>query len=291
MAKLLGVSPFIIGVTIVAYGTSMPEFVVSAFASVEEAGAIALGNVIGSNLFNTGLILGIAALISPIVIRKELLGQVLRLELPLNVALTVFVGAAGAAILIERWMGVALLIVFVLYMFLVLRKEWSQRGQRIKNDEFQKSNIPASKFVLSSTATIFGLAGLLISAKLMVDSAVIIANLMGVSERIIGLTIVALGTSLPEMAAATAAAVKKQSELILGNLVGSNLFNLGLILGAASVIRPIPVESGHFFDTGFLMLNAVLITFFIISRKKVSRAEGATLVACYLLFAILLWVV
>lgn len=291
LAKLLGVSPFVIGATVVAYGTSMPEFVVSAFASVEDAGAIALGNVIGSNLFNTGLILGMAALISPINIHKKLLRKVLRLELPMNIVLTLIVGAAGIALFIARWNGIVLLIGFSTYIVLVFKQEWASRGRRIEKDEYQKPVKPFSKYMLFGTATIIGLGGLLMAAKLMVDSAIVIASLMGVSERVIGLTIVALGTSLPEMAAAVVAAVKKQSELVLGNLIGSNIFNLGLILGTAAAIRPIPIVSSHFFDSGFLLVNALMITFFIISRKRVSRPEGALLIGCYFLFATLLWFV
>ncbi len=289
LAEVLGVSPFVIGATIVAYGTSMPEFMVSSIASINEAGPIALGNVVGSNLFNTGLILGMAALVFPLTIDKPLMSKLKRIELPFIIILTGAAFVVSFAGQVTRPEGIALLAIFSAYIILTLRKEWADRKERQLHEEAEKEPVKKRALAVYGLATLMGLAGLLISARLMVDSAVVIAELLGVSERIIGLTIVALGTSLPEMAAAVAAALKKESKLVLGNLIGSNLFNLGLILGTAAALRPIPVQpEGHFLDFGFLMVNALLITLFVVTKRGISRWEGAVLVSYYVAFAVML---
>ena len=282
LAKLLGISPFIVGAVIVAYGTSAPEFMVSVVASFKGAPDIALGNVIGSNLFNTGLILGIVALISPVLFDRK---QV-RLELLLNIGLTVAVTMMAIHKIIETWMGLILLLVFGIYIFLTLKKEIIERDRRIEEYGAPREGMTARSLAFSSIIVVLGIAGLFYGAKLMVDEAVAIARLMGISERFIGLTLVAMGTSLPEMAAAVAAAFKKHSELVLGNLLGSNIFNLGLILGAAAAIAPLRLQTDlSMIDFGFLLVNALMIAIFLRKGDRLLKIEGAVLCAMYGLFA------
>jgi cation:H+ antiporter len=281
LAESLGISPFIVGATVVAYGTSAPEFMVSVVASFKGAPDIALGNVVGSNLFNTGLILGIVALISPVLFDKK---QV-RLELLLNIGLTVAVALMALYDIIETWMGLLLLCVFGIYIYLTLKKEISERGHRIEHNDAPPEGMTARSFTFISIIVLLGISGLFYGAKLMVDEAVIMARLIGISERIIGLTLVAMGTSLPEMAAAFAASLKKHSELVLGNLLGSNIFNLGLILGAAAAIAPLRLQPNrNMIDFGFLLFNALIITVFLRTGNRLQRIEGAVLCAMYGLF-------
>ena len=291
LAALLGVSTFVIGATIVAYGTSMPEFMVSSLASLQGASSIALGNVVGSNLFNTGLILGIAALIYPIAVPDKLHKKLSRIETPYNLVLTLIVAVMSLGLVIGRGKGIVLLVFFCAYILIMMRNELADRKLRNQENEHKKKSKRASTktYILLILAIIIGLVGLLASARVMVEAAIMIAGLMGISERIIGLTIVALGTSLPELAAAVAAARKKETDMVLGNLIGSNLFNLGLILGAAAAIRPISLEpKGQLVDFGFLLVNAGMITLFLISWRKINRLAGCILVGCYGLFALAL---
>ncbi len=288
-AKTLGVSPFIIGATIIAYGTSLPELVVSSLASYENAGALALGNVVGSNLLNSSLVLGVAALICPIFINKKLYGNFFRVEMPFFVGATFLVIAMGFGSSITRIMGGILLFVIAAYLLITLREGAKQRSEYTSSLKKEEKGLKKGDYIVLFLSIIFGLTGLAVSAKIMVDSAITIATLLGVSQRIIGLTIVAFGTSLPELAAAVAAGIKKKSDLVLGNLIGSNLFNLGMILGVSSLVRPLPVEpDGRILDFSFLGINALLVVGFLYFGKGITRTKGIFLLAFYSLFALLL---
>lgn len=289
LARALGVGPFIVGATIVAYGTSLPEMVVNSFASFKGAGSLALGNVVGSNLMNTGLILGLAVVISPIYITRRTSKSILSVELPFNFGLTMLVGIMGLGVALGRVHGLILLVVMAAYMILTVRKGLADRKE---TKAAEKSSVPpssATDYFMYTLSILCGLAGLTIAARVMVDSAIVIAQLLGMSHRMIGLTIVAVGTSLPELAAALVAAIKKEHSLILGNLVGSNLFNLGLVLGTSAMIRPILIEQdGRLFDFGFLIANAIMIGIFMMTKNRISRLEGSVLITCYLIFILLL---
>jgi cation:H+ antiporter len=288
-ARRLGISPFIIGATIIAYGTSLPEFLVSAIASVRGASPIALGNVIGSNLANTSLILGIAVLIAPIAIDKKVLSSLRRVEIPFNLVLTFAAAAMAMGLVFGREKGIVLLAIMVLYLVITTRKALAERSEHLANGEGDLAEDSGSGQAVNILAIIVGLVGLGLSARIMVDSAVVLANLMGVSERFIGLTIVAIGTSLPELAATVAAALKKQTGMVLGNLLGSNLFNIGLVLGSAAVIRPIPLDpTGRLFDFGFLIGNAIALVILLGMKRKIGRKSGLFLVLYYVAFIVLL---
>ena len=281
LAEAMGISPFIIGATIVAYGTSAPELMVSAIASWQGAASIALGNVVGSNLFNTGLILGIAALISPLYIQRDMI----KIEMPFNMGFNILITGLSFLAVIARWHGAVLLILFAGYIFLAIRKEMTDRKTRKEERNPDEPKMSAGQIVLNVVFILLGLVGLFGGAKLMVDAAIIIAREFGISERVIGLTIVALGTSLPELATAVVAALKKHSELVLGNLLGSNIFNLGLILGTASIIRPIPLQGQtSLIDFGFLLVNGIMLMIFLRTGEKIARWEGGILLAFYGLF-------
>lgn len=288
-AKTLGISSFMVGATIVAYGTSLPEFVVSTLASYQNAGPLALGNVVGSNLLNTGLILGLAALISPIIISKQLSKHLFRQEIPFFIGLTLVTILMALGDSITREMGTLLLGIIGVYLLITLRQGIKQRAQKKESRRLTGEVVKKSDYFIYGFGIIFGLAGLVVSAEIMVDSAMTIATLMGVSQRLIGLTIVALGTSLPELAAAIAAGIRKKTGLILGNLIGSNLFNLGMILGPAAIIRPIPIEaSSRVLDFSFLGINAILVSLFLFFGKGLGKVKGTILVVFYMTFAILL---
>lgn len=285
LAMALGISPFVVGATIVAYGTSMPELMVSSVASFKGASPIALGNVIGSNLFNTGLILGFVAVIFPIHINRK----TIRLETPFNIGLTLVLALFFLRSAILPWQGILLLALFACYILVTTKNELANRKKRLDENEEKPEHVSGRKYVLFGFYILLGIAGLFLGAQIMVDAAVDMARAVGISERIIGLTLVAFGTSLPELAASVAAAWKNHSDLVLGNLLGSNIFNLGLILGTSATIRTIPLAGqGNEMDLGFLIINALMIGLFLKTGDRITRTEGTVLMGFYVLFAVAL---
>ena len=209
--------------------------------------------------------------------------------MPFFVGATFLVIAMGFGSSITRIMGGILLFVIAAYLLITLREGAKQRSEYTSSLKKEEKGLIKGDYIVLFLSIIFGLTGLAVSAKIMVDSAITIATLLGVSQRIIGLTIVAFGTSLPELAAAVAAGIKKKSDLVLGNLIGSNLFNLGMILGVSSLVRPLPVEpDGRILDFSFLGINALLVVGFLYFGKGITRTKGIFLLAFYSLFALLL---
>lgn len=260
LARRIGVSDLAIGLTIVAFGTSMPEFMVNMIASVQGASDIAIGNVVGSNIFNILLILGVSAIIAPIVVQrsttlKEIPFSFLAVVMLLIMANDVFVDGYARSEL-SRSDGLALIgffVIFLIYTFGLPRNGEETQAQT----DTQRSMLASTLFVL------LGLAALIAGGKLTVDAAVTIARTLGLSEALIGLTIVAAGTSLPELATSTVAAYKKNADIAVGNIVGSNIFNIFWILGVSAVIRPIPFTPAANFDLWVLVATTVLLFFLI----------------------------
>lgn len=286
IATFYKMSPLVIGIVIVGFGTSAPELVVSASSALKGNPALALGNAYGSNIANIGLILGFTALMTPIRFNSSLL----RKELPLLTLVTLASFAVLYDFHLSRWNGVFLLITFALVMALLVRTS-------IKNpdDEWIKSianEIPAGATSLkkSSFQLIVGLAVLMVSSKAVVWGAVELAHLAGVSELIIGLTVVAIGTSLPELASTLTAIRKGEHDMALGNVVGSNLFNTLAVVGIASTLHPFKLDSEVLTRDvpvmSFLTLSLFLIGWGRHGKGRINRFEGAFLLTCFVAYTL-----
>ena len=272
VARRFGLSEFVIGLTIVGMGTSAPEMVVSFIGAFEGNADISVGNVIGSNIFNTLLILGLTALILPMAITPENR----RKDIPMNiftVALLVLLGFKSTLFGIgadglSRWDGGILLLVFVLYIW--------QAFSAGKPEGQKADDTPPMKIWLALLMILGGLAGLVFGGKLFVDSATAIARALGVSDKFIAITILAGGTSMPELATCVAAAVKKKGQLALGNIIGSNIFNVLLILGGSALIHPLSFAGISMIDLGVLLLSAlvVLSSCFVGKKNMLDRLDG-----------------
>lgn len=286
LAAAFGVSPLVIGLTIVAIGTASPEIAVSMQAAINGQGDLTLGNVLGSNIFNILLILGVTAILSPLVIAEQLIRKDAPIMLGVSV-LAFFLGVDGR---LGVWDGLILLAGMVLYIVFALRQ--SRAEAREVQDEYAREYAEKQPRSLKNTAVnlvmiVAGLGLLVLGARWLVESAVTIAKALGVSELIIGLTIVAAGTSLPEVATSVIAALKKESDIAVGNAVGSNIFNLLGVLGLGAVFAPGGISvADHVLRLDFpVMVFVALVSlpiFYIDSR--ISRAEGSLLLGYYVLY-------
>ncbi len=280
VAKKFNISSIVIGLTIVAFGTSAPEFVVNIFASVKGNSEIAIGNILGSNIVNIFFILGIAAVIHPIVAKENTAWK----EIPLSLLAAIILGVLANDALIDggsfsgltRIDGIVLLAFFIIFMhytFGISEVTGDEENINIKI----LSNGKAAMFILA------GLAGLVLGGKWIVDGAVKIAELFDVSQSLIGLTVVAIGTSLPELATSAIAAYKKQSDIAIGNVIGSNIFNTFWILGVSAVIRPLPFLRDSNPDILMSIFASALLfaILFIGKRHIVERWQGYLMIAIY----------
>ena len=275
IAKKFGISEFIIGLTSVGIGTSTPEMVVSYMSAFNGSTDLAIGNVVGSNILNTLLILGITALISPLAITRDNL----RKDIPLNIAVTILLILLGlnktffgvGENTLSRLDGMVLLAIFVWYFISSFK---SGKGSDDQDDE---EGITERKIWVSALMIAGGLAGLVIGGRLFVDSATSLAKILGISEKFIAITIVAAGTSMPELATSIVAAVKGKGQLALGNVLGSNIFNILLILGGSALIHPLSFASMTAVDLGIVLLCTVfiLLSAFLFKKKELDRVEGA----------------
>ncbi len=291
LALRLGVSALVVGLTIVACGTSAPEFAVSVYAAYTGNPDIALANVVGSNSFNIGAILGLTALIAPIACATAIVKR--ETPIMIGVALLVPLGAfiayaTLAQYLIPRWQAAILLLLAVLYTWFLYRN--ARRETAEANKQFE-AGVPAGESaeaarkrpVLLDLAYIAGgVILLIVGSRLLVSGATTIARSLGVSDVVIGLTIVACGTSLPELATSLIAAIKKQPDLSVGNIVGSNIFNVLLILGASALISPIHVATDILYrDVPVMLAFSFALLPMMRSGLRLSRAEGALLLIAY----------
>ena len=277
VARKCRVSSFVIGAVIVGIGTSLPELVVSTVGAIGGNSEVAIGNVVGSNIFNVFAILGLTALFFPIAVSRENM----KFEIPFCIAVSVLLMLLVYNFFIVgeprlgRWDGAALLLVFTSFMWISLRRGKSSAatvGESV--EEVNKSLWFAAFSILG------GLAALIVSSNFFVDEAVAIARKLGVSDAFISITLLACGTSLPELAASVTAAVKKDTDMALGNIIGSNIFNATMILGTASLITPLTTGKIGLVDYGAMILAAVLPMIFGI-RGKITRIEGLLMLLCY----------
>ena len=288
LARRFGVSPLVVGLTIVAFGTSSPELIVSLMSALKGNSGIAMGNVVGSNIFNVLVIGGITALVTPITITRS----TIRREIPLMILAClvlsvmaldrVFAGTGATENILSRSEGIVLLcffLIFLTYTFAIAKGDPSDP---------HTASAPTKHYPLWLLVVfiIGGLGGLVLGGELFVDAASSIARTLGMSEGFIGLTIVAAGTSLPELATSVAAALKKEPEIAVGNIVGSNLFNIFFILGTTATVTPIHIGGVSTLDFTMMSFAALLLYVFAVlfGQRVIKRAEGAVLFLCFVLY-------
>lgn len=287
LARSLGVTPIVIGLTVVAFGTSAPELVVSLISSIKGKSMIALGNVVGSNICNIALVLGLAAVFQPITSDKS----VVKRDIPLMLAVSLYLLVLSLNSKLGRIEGATLfggIILYTFFNYYIAMKE--SKREPTGGVVAVASEVEEIQYVTSRPRQIFlivvGIIGVVFGAQIVVESAMKIMKILGVSEKFIGLTIVAFGTSLPELATSVVAALRKEMDISIGNLVGSNVFNILSVLGAASLVRPIPIPGG-FIGSGLVIDYFVMIfTSFLpwlMMRKTftVTRKDGLILLFCY----------
>ncbi len=288
LARSLGISPLMIGLTVVAFGTSAPEFVVSVISSYKGKSMIAVGNVVGSNICNIALILGLSAIFQPItsqrgVIRRDIPIMLFVSFILLGFSLNSKIGTLEGAVLFAG------IILYTVFNYWIAGR--IQQGKPMNHGAGAiEIKIPDTGHIAAREKQIvlilFGIAGVILGAQAVVDSATKIMQVLGVNEKFIGLTIVAFGTSLPELATSVVAAIKKEMDISIGNLVGSNVFNILSVIGAAALVKPIDLPGG-FFESGLLIdyLVMIFISFlpWLMMRKTltITRSGGAVLLACY----------
>ena len=296
IAKRFGISDFIIGMTIVGIGTSTPEMVVSFLSAAQGNADIAVGNVIGSNLFNTLMILGVTALILPL----PLTSNNIKKDIPFALLAALTLAFAGSDILfdgaasniVSRTDGLMLLSLFAVFMAYTIYSSQSA-GAELPQAETTSQNgaaeTQAKPIWLSLIMVVGGLAGLVYGGDLFVASASAIAKMLGVSDAVIAVTIMAGGTSLPELASCAVAAFKKNTDLALGNVIGSNVSNIFLILGGSAIIHPLGMNNIGQMDLGFLILSSILlfITAFTFKKRSLDRVEGLLFILIYIGYVIL----
>ena len=287
IAKRFGISEFVIGLTIVGIGTSTPEMVVSFLSSFQGKADMAIGNIVGSNIFNTVTILGVTALIAPLTITRSNL----RKDIPLNIGVTALLILLGMNLTIfgygedklSRIDGIVLLAIFAWYLYSSFKSDTP--------DQDEEGDIKVLSVPVSLLMIVGGLAGLIIGGKLFVNSATELAKMFGVSDKFIAITVMAAGTSMPELATCVVAALKGRGQLALGNILGSNISNILLILGGAALIYPLSFTGMTTVDLGTILLSSVfiLLSAFLFKKKQLDRAEGMILImieVCYMWYLI-----
>ena len=286
LARRFGVTEMVIGLTVVAFGTSLPEFVTSFMSTLKGSSDISIGNIVGSNIFNTLVIVGASALVYPIVIRKSTVTKDIPFSVLASIMLIVVVfdvALDGAAMnILARTDGLLMLgffSVFMAYTFFMARntEELSTSNE---------SNVPVKQMPYWKIFLfiILGLAGLVLGGNLFVESACEIALSLGISETVVGLTIVAAGTSLPELATSVVAARKGRSAIAIGNVVGSNIFNIFFVMGMCATIAPMKVGNISYIDLALMLVSMLMLWGFSFSKRKIERWEGALLVIVYLIY-------
>lgn len=289
LARSFGMSATVVGLTVVAFGTSMPEFVVGVLGGAQGASDLILGNVVGSNILNIALILGLTAVIFPIPVQL----RVVRDELPIMILTMIGITLAALDGGVGRIDASLFIVAMGWYLWRVLTRGEADVESESEYLEFETAEemgaVPDWKRNLG--LTIAGLAVLTLGANLMVDGAVDLARSFGISEAVIGLTIVALGTSLPELATGLVAAFRRQPDIAVGNVVGSNMFNALAVLGAAAMIDPATVEPSILaVDMPLMILLSLLLLPITRRHLRIERWEGGLLVAGYVVFTVLLWI-
>ena len=287
LARRWGISEFVIGLTIVAIGTSAPEMVVSFISAAEQNSDMAVGNIIGSNIFNTALILGLSAIIAPVAITR---GN-LRRDIPVNIGITALLILLGCKKSLfgigenglSRWEGILFLVLFVWYM---VSSFVHDKDNRLEEEVPADNAAQPKPLFLDLLFVVAGLAALVFGGRLFVNHAQSIARIAGLSDKFIAITVLAAGTSLPELATSCVAAAKGKGQLALGNVLGSNTFNILLILGGAAVIHPLSMSNITIYDYTAVFMCAMSLVIFSWTgqRNKIDRMEGVVLVMLQVIY-------
>jgi cation:H+ antiporter len=287
LARNLGLTPLVIGLTVVAFGTSAPELVVSVVSSIKDKSMIAVGNVVGSNICNIALVLGLSAIVHPIRGSRS----VIQRDIPIMLGISLYLLLISLNSKLSRLEGVSLfggIIVYTCFNYYTALKE---SKQKVHHESIAFAHaVKDIEYITSKTSQVMwitaGIIGVVVGAEILIDAAVAIMKVFGVSEKFIGLTIVALGTSLPELATSVVAALRKEMDISIGNLVGSNVFNILSVLGAAAMVKPILipggfVQSGLLIDYLFMMFVSFLPWLMMKKTQMVTRRDGILLLLCY----------
>lgn len=285
LATAVGISPLVVGLTVVAFGTSAPELAVSVMSAFKGQADIALGNVVGSNICNVLLILGISAIIIPLVVHRQLV----RLDIPVMVGVSLLMWALSLDGRLGRIDGIVLTLLVIGYVIYLIRR--SRKEEAAVREEYEKEfgspmeGKPSASMIFKMLGlVVVGILGLVLGSKWLVDSAVFIAREFGISELVIGLTIISFGTSLPEIATSIMAALNGERDIAVGNIVGSNTFNILTVLGIASTVSPAGINvapEALRFDIPFMVMIAVVCWPMLADGLKVSRINGIFLLAFY----------
>ncbi|WP_313799917.1 calcium/sodium antiporter [Cytobacillus sp.] len=283
IASYLHISRLLIGLTIVAFGTSSPEATVSILAALGGNADVAIGNVVGSNIFNITLVVGLTAIIHPLQVENETIRKEIPFTLLASVALMIFISdkvlESASHHVVTRSDGLILLLLFFVFLYYLF--EVARKGR--SNAKEEKTAQPtAAVWGKQILFTILGLGAIIFGGDLVVDSATEIALSFGMSKTLVGLTIVAVGTSLPELVTAITAAIKKESEIALGNIVGSNIFNILFVLGAAATISPLGADPKISIDITLMIVLTLLLLVFSRTNFKIGKFEGIILAAAYI---------
>ncbi len=274
VARRLGIPQLVIGLTIVAMGTSAPEAAVSITAALKGNADITVGNIVGSNILNILIILGISSVITPLMIARS----TAYVEIPFMILVTGLLFVEGMSGDLGFWEGVLLLLVFAIYLaylFVMAKKGGGESGE---------SEAKQGPFLQAALAVVLGLGLIIFGSDVAVDAACKIARIFGMSERFIGLTIVALGTSLPELFTSVSAARKGNADIAIGNIVGSNIFNILFVVGVSACIANVPFAAGFFVDTAVAALAGVFLWVCGVWKKALGRVSGVAMLACYLAY-------
>lgn len=279
LAISVGLTPLVVGLTVVAFGTSSPELVVSIQAALKGNSAISIGNVVGSNIANIALILGLSALIKPVTVQSDAVIREIPIMIIISLIFSLFVFYRHIAFLT----GLIFVLLLVLYVVFSIYNSKKGNSNGIGEPVKIKYSIPVSIIFV-----ILGLGGLIVGSDLFIDGSVKLARLLGASEFLIGLTIVAVGTSLPELVTSIVAAIKNESDILVGNIVGSNIFNILAIIGIAAMITTINLSQVNIIDLLVMLFFSVIILPMSLFNKLISRKEGLSLLVGYVIYLIYL---
>ncbi|MDE1477142.1 calcium/sodium antiporter [Xenorhabdus bovienii] len=289
-ARSLKIPPYIVGLTIMGIGTSLPELMVSITAAQDGLPNMAIGNAIGSNITNLLLITGAASLIRPITVKSD----ILRRELPLMLLITAFVGYILAGSYLSRLDGIVLLLTALFFIALMIKMTTVSQDDGLDSYMQERdAELPVEgNKGIALLWVVLGLIILPISTRMVIDNAAVVARIYGISELIIGLTILAVGTSLPELATSIAAAIKGENDMAMGNIIGSNVFNITLVLGIPGILSPSVISPQAFSrDFWVMMAASVLFTIFCLGRKhRLNRLNGVLLLGCFIAYFVVLFV-
>ena len=286
IATKFGIPQLIVGLTIVAMGTSAPEAAVSITAAMNGSADITIGNIVGSNILNVLIILGLSAVVFPLTVDKD----TIKFDIPVTIFATlllIFLGKDGN---ITRIDGIILLVVFVTYLLILIKKAKKSQTQNTEVVSEENADEKPKSMIMLLVMILGGLAMVIFGSRFVVISASFIARQFGLSERFIGLTIVALGTSLPELFTSVVAASKKNCDIAIGNIIGSNLFNILFVVGLSSLIIPVPFASAFRIDSLIALVSVVALLLFCLPKKRLSRFAGAIFLISYVAYFVF-WLV